>query len=74
MSFSPKEKLVNIPRGFDKEDPMGEYLKYKQFVMYHALDEKEICGENFITYCSKVFKAMVPFNEFLKAPMEDIAS
>lgn len=65
------EKLVNVPRGFDKEDPMGEYLKYKQFVIYHALDEKEIFSENFIISCGKVFKAMVPFNDFLNAPMMD---
>lgn len=67
------EKLVNVPRNFDKEDPMGEYLKYKQFVMYHALDEKEVFSENFIAYCTNIFKTMVPFNDFLNTAMMDIS-
>ncbi len=59
------EKLVNVPQGFDKEDPMGEYLKYKAIVMFHKMDDKTVLSENFAGYITKVFKAMVPLNSFL---------
>jgi uncharacterized protein (TIGR02453 family) len=59
------EKLVNVPRGFDKEDPMGDFLKYKDLVLRHSVDDKMVLSDGFVSYCSKVFKAMVPFNSFL---------
>jgi uncharacterized protein (TIGR02453 family) len=59
------EKLVNVPRGFDKEDPMADFLKYKDLVLRHPVDEKMVLSDGFASYCSKVFKAMVPFNSFL---------
>jgi uncharacterized protein (TIGR02453 family) len=59
------EKLVNDPRGFDKEDPMGDFLKYKDLVLRHPVDDKTVLSDGFVSYCSKVFKAMVPFNSFL---------
>ncbi len=59
------EKLVNVPRGFDREDPMGDFLKYKDLVLRHSVDDKMAVSDGFASYCSKVFKAMVPFNSFL---------
>ncbi len=59
------EKLVNVPRGFDREDPMGDFLKYKDLVLRHSVDDKMVLSDGFASYCSKVFEAMVPFNSFL---------
>jgi uncharacterized protein (TIGR02453 family) len=63
------EKLVKVPQGFDKEDPMAEYLKYKELVIHHAVPDGEITLPGFADYCAKVFKAMVPFNSFLNEPV-----
>jgi uncharacterized protein (TIGR02453 family) len=63
------EKLVKVPTGFDKEDPMGDYLKYKELMIHHAVADKETISGDFIKYCTKVFKAMVPFNSFLNKPV-----
>lgn len=59
------EKLVRVPQGFDKEDPMAEFLKYKDLTLVHSLDDKKILSGDFAPYCAKIFKAMVPFNLFL---------
>jgi uncharacterized protein (TIGR02453 family) len=59
------EKLVNVPRGFDKEDPMADFLKYKELMITHNLSDKDVLSENFSSYLVKVVKAMGPFNEFL---------
>ena len=59
------EKLKNVPRGFDKEDPMADFLKYKDLVLRHPVDDTMVLSDGFASYCSKIFKAMVPFNSFL---------
>lgn len=59
------ERLVKVPQGFAKEDPMAEYLKYKDLVIRHPIDDQEVLSSSFATSCVNVFKAMVPFNMFL---------
>jgi uncharacterized protein (TIGR02453 family) len=63
------EKLVNVPAGFEKDDPMSEYLKYKELVIHHSVADKEIVASDFVSYCVKVFKAMIPFNQFINKPV-----
>ncbi len=63
------EKLTKIPQGFDKEDPMGDYLKYKELIIRHSVTDKEILSENFASYCNKIFRSTVPFNSFVNEPV-----
>ena len=63
------EKLSKVPQGFDKEDPMAEFLKYKELMIHHAVKDKEILEADFVSYCSKIFKAMVPVNKFVNDPV-----
>ena len=63
------EKLLRIPQGFDKDDPMGDFLKYKQLTIINSVKDKDIVSEGFVRYCSKIFKAMVPFNSFVNKSM-----
>jgi uncharacterized protein (TIGR02453 family) len=63
------EKLQKIPKGFAKEDPMAEYLKYKELVMMHYPAQKDILSPKFSDYCIKIFKTMVPFNAFMQKPI-----
>ena len=59
------DRLVRVPQGFDREDPMAEYLKYKDLTVIHSLDDKKVLSDDFASYCAKIFKVMVPFNRFL---------
>jgi uncharacterized protein (TIGR02453 family) len=63
------EKLVNVPKGFDKQDPMAEYLKHKDLLMSHQIDEKNVLSPKFSDYCVGIFKAMVPLNSFIEKPI-----
>jgi len=63
------EKLQNAPKGFDKEDAMGEYMKYKELMIHHHVEDKEILSEGFVDYAAKIFRAMVPFNTFINEPV-----
>jgi uncharacterized protein (TIGR02453 family) len=59
------DRLARVPQGFDKEDPMAEFLKYKDLTLIHSLDDKKVLSNDFASYCAKIFKAMLPFNRFL---------
>lgn len=62
--------LKNVPRGYDKEHPQAEYLKYKSwYVEYFFSDEELADAEGFIKKAVEVFKAMKPFNDYLNAAL-----
>ncbi|CAD7799254.1 hypothetical protein CHRY9390_00457 [Chryseobacterium aquaeductus] len=67
------DKLKKVPQGFEKEDPMGEYLKLKSFIVVYNLKDAEILDQNAATNISKVFEAMKPFNDFLNAPFLNVS-
>jgi uncharacterized protein (TIGR02453 family) len=54
------EKLAKVPQGFAKDDPMSDYLKYKELMIHHSVNDKQILSGDFASYCSKIFKAMIP--------------
>ena len=58
-------KLVKVPLGFDKEDPMGDYLKFKQFTVFHPLSDADVLDQDFVANTVKVLKEIYPFNRFL---------
>jgi uncharacterized protein (TIGR02453 family) len=62
------DKLKKIPQGFEKEDPMGEYLKLKNFIVVYYLKDEEILDKNAVKNLTKIFKLMKPLNDFLNAP------
>lgn len=59
------EKLKTIPKGFPKDHPSAEYLKYKGFVAYSEIDEKKLFSNSILEHSGKVFKVMKPFLDFL---------
>ncbi|WP_228443211.1 DUF2461 domain-containing protein [Chryseobacterium nematophagum] len=66
-----EDKLVKIPQGFEKEDPMAEYLKLKSFiVVYNIKDEEILNNKNTTKEFTKIFKLMKPFNDFLNTPFQ----
>ena len=65
-----EDKLKNPPQGFDKENPMGDYLKFKQFTVFHPLSDEDVLNANFVKNTIKVFKEIYPFNQFLNEAIE----
>lgn len=61
------DRVVKVPQGFEKEDPMGEYLKFKQFTVFHQLSDDAVLENNFVINTIKIFKEIYPFNQFLNA-------
>ena len=59
------EQLKTAPKGFDKEDPSIDLLRYKQFVIYHRFSEAEIASGNFHIKMANAFAAMKPFLDYM---------
>ena len=58
--------LKNVPKGYDKEHPQAEYLKYKSwYVEFFIEDGMLLDTKKFIDSAVEVFKAMKPFNDYL---------
>ncbi|MCE3075728.1 DUF2461 domain-containing protein [Chryseobacterium gwangjuense] len=62
------DKLKKIPQGFEKEDPMGEFLKLKNFIVVYSLKDEEILDKDAVKKLAKIFRLMKPLNDFLNAP------
>ena len=66
--LSVEGKLKRVPNGFEKDDPMAEFLKLKNFIVVHPISDDALMGENVTKNIAKIFKSMKPLNDFMGAP------
>lgn len=60
------DKLKTAPKGYPKDHPELSLLQHKHFIATHYIKDDVILNINFPAYASKVFKAMLPLNLFLR--------
>lgn len=58
-------QLKTSPKGFDKEHPDIDLLRYKQFMIRHDFSEKEVLSKNFHVIVSEAFREMRPFFDYM---------
>ena len=66
--LSVEGKLQRVPNGFDKDDPMAEFLKLKNLIVVHPISDDALMEENATNNMAKIFQSMKPLNDFLSAP------
>ena len=59
------EKVKTAPRGFPKDHPDIDLLRYKQFLVYRHFTDKEIQEPKFLNEVVKTFRAMRPFFDYM---------
>jgi len=59
------EQLKSSPKGFDKEHPDIDLLRYKQFVVMKEFTQKEVLADNFIEKANDTFMKMRPFFNYM---------
>lgn len=64
------EQLKTTPKGYPKDHPEIELLRYKSFLATHKCDDKAVTSEDFLNHAATVFKAMKPFDDFLNRAAE----
>jgi uncharacterized protein (TIGR02453 family) len=63
------EKLQRVPKGYEPDHPMAEWLKYKQFFVWIEWPESKCLKENFVAEVAEVCKAATPLVRFLNEAM-----
>ncbi len=59
------EQLSSAPRGYAKDDPAIDLLRYKQFIFKHTFTDKEVSASDFLYQSNEVFKKIRPFLNFM---------
>jgi uncharacterized protein (TIGR02453 family) len=59
------ERVKTSPKGFDKDHPAIELLRYKQFWFERSFTDKEVLDKNFVNEINKSFKAIRPFFDYV---------
>ena len=68
--LSREDQLKKIPQGFEKEDPMADYLKLKSFVVLKNITDTEILDKNAVENLGYYLKSAKEFNAFLNRAVE----
>ena len=58
-------KLKTTPKGYSKDHPDIEYLRYNSYIAWCNYSDAEISKKNFVKELGKVSKIMKPFLDFL---------
>ena len=59
------EKLKTAPKGYPKDHPQIELLKYKSYLVVNEAPDKLVLGKDYMDHVVKTFKAMKPLNDYL---------
>ncbi|MBC5772914.1 DUF2461 domain-containing protein [Pontibacter sp. KCTC 32443] len=66
------EQLKTTPKGYEKENPAIEYLRFKSWNAVMPLTDKQVLSNDFMAVVMDGFKSLKPFNDFLTAPLKEI--
>ena len=63
------EQLTRVPRGFAKDDPSAEYLRYRSFLAGREFPPEFATKPSFYPTLLSTFKAVMPLVRFLTEPL-----
>ncbi len=59
------EQLKTAPKGYPKDHPAIDLLRYKQFIVSKHLSDKEVLHKDFAKHASDYFKALRPYFNYM---------
>jgi uncharacterized protein (TIGR02453 family) len=59
------DQVGSAPRGYTKDNPAIELLRYKQFLLKHDFTDQEVLSLDFVQNINNVFKKMRPLLDFM---------
>ncbi|MBS1738444.1 MAG: DUF2461 domain-containing protein [Bacteroidetes bacterium] len=62
--------LVNMPKGYEKDNEAGHFLKLKSFTTTFEIKDAEVLEKNFVRTVARNFEALHSFIEFLNTAVE----
>jgi uncharacterized protein (TIGR02453 family) len=70
LEMNKREMLVNIPKGYDKENPAASFLKLKSFVATRDIPDTLLTNPALKNEVVLAFKALMPLVKFMNRAME----
>ena len=70
LKSTPDVKLNNLPRGYDKENPAGEFLKFKSVLALKYIADEDLTSKKLTDKTIKAFKALMPLVKFINKALE----
>ncbi|MCG3166307.1 MAG: hypothetical protein POELPBGB_02085 [Bacteroidia bacterium] len=58
-------KLKTAPKGFDKEHPDIDLIKYKSYIVVKNLSDREVLDKTLLKNALEAYKTVKPLNDFL---------
>lgn len=68
--LSVESKLKRVPNDFEKDDPMAEFLKLKNYIVSHPISDDDLQDENAVQHFAQIFRSLKPLNDFLEKPFK----
>lgn len=65
-------KLKRVPAGFEKDDPMAEYLKLKHFIAIRPISDKELLEKNAPQKFAEIYRSLKPLNDFIDTSLTEL--
>ncbi|WP_053403981.1 DUF2461 domain-containing protein [Persicobacter sp. CCB-QB2] len=65
------DELKTAPKGYDKADPLIEYLRKKDFLAIHYLKDEDFMDDKIVSKAKKIFEGIAPLNAFLNEPFDN---
>ena len=70
LEMSEGQMLVNVPKGYDKENPAASFLKLKSFVATKNIPDTLLTNSRLAKEAVQAFKALMPLVKFMNRSME----
>ncbi len=70
LESTPDLKLNNLPRGYDRENPAAEYLKFKSVLAIKNIPDEDLTSNKLTDKTIKAFKALMPLVKFINKALE----
>lgn len=65
-----KQMLVNVPKGYEKENPAAEFLRMKSFIASKNFNDTEVLSSSLAREVVQTFKALMPLVKFINRTIE----
>lgn len=70
LSDDAEYKLVRLPKGYEADNPAGEYLKLKSFVTMINIKDADITSKDLLKKTVTAFEALQPLVEFINESLK----
>ncbi|WP_417760461.1 DUF2461 domain-containing protein [Shewanella sp.] len=64
------DSLQRPPKGFDKQHPLIDELKRKDFIAIKSLSSQQVCRDDFVDFCAQEFQAVQKLMGYLCFALE----